>query len=62
MKRFIFKQLALLLTLVMLLSSIGMTEEAITDQIVDPSMESTSMDFIARGGNRHYKVNNTILL
>ena len=25
-------------------------------------MESTFMDFIARGGNRHYKVNNTILL
>ena len=28
----------------------------------ETDMESTFMDFIARGGNRHYKVNNTILL
>lgn len=28
----------------------------------ETDMESTFMDFIARGGNRHCKVNNTILL
>ena len=28
----------------------------------ETDMESTFMDFIARGRNRHYKVNNTILL